>query len=106
MEVYDVLPPTELTPEQHAEIASQIDLSGKVDKETGKGLSTNDLTDILKTNYNEAYGHSQSTHAPSDAQVNNISDVNAALLIGGQEINLHSHSGSGGLSQQQIEGLI
>lgn len=29
-------------------------LNGKVDKETGKGLSTNDLTDALKTKYDNA----------------------------------------------------
>ena len=38
------------------------DLSGKVDKISGKGLSTNDLTDALKTNYDTAYTHSQSSH--------------------------------------------
>ena len=38
------------------------DLSGKVDKISGKGLSTNDLTNALKTNYDTAYTHSQSSH--------------------------------------------
>lgn len=33
-------------------------LNGKVDKETGKGLSTNDLTATLKGNYDAAYTHS------------------------------------------------
>jgi hypothetical protein len=65
------------------------------------------LTTILKTNYDTAHIHSQTTHAPSNAQPNNISDINAGLLTGGQETNLHSHAGGGGgLSQQQIEGLI
>jgi hypothetical protein len=31
-------------------------LAGKVDKVSGKGLSENDLTDILKSNYDTAYG--------------------------------------------------
>lgn len=44
--------------------------STKVDKVTGKGLSTNDLTNELKTNYDTAYTHSQSSHAPSDAEKN------------------------------------
>jgi hypothetical protein len=34
-------------------------LNGKVDKIAGKGLSTNDLTNTLKTNYDTAYNHSQ-----------------------------------------------
>ena len=34
-------------------------LQGKVDKVEGKGLSTNDLTDILKNQYGAAYAHSQ-----------------------------------------------
>ena len=37
---------------------------------TYKTLSDNDLTDTLKGNYDNAYIHSQATHAPSDAQAN------------------------------------
>ena len=33
-------------------------LNGKVDKVSGKGLSTNDLTATLKGNYDAAYTHS------------------------------------------------
>lgn len=44
----------------------------KVDKETGKGLSTNDLTDALKADYDAAYTHSAAPHAPSDAEKNVI----------------------------------
>lgn len=47
-------------------------LDGKVDKITGKGLSTNDLTAALKSNYDAAYTHSTSTHAPSNAEKNII----------------------------------
>jgi hypothetical protein len=64
------------------------------------------LTTALKTNYDGAYTHSQATHAPSNAQAN--ADITKpeieAKLIG--EISTHSHAGGGGLSQQQIEGLI
>ena len=47
-------------------------VTNKVDKVTGKGLSTNDLTSTLKSNYDSAYTHSQSTHAPSTAEKNVI----------------------------------
>ena len=50
-------------------------LGTKVDKVEGKGLSTNDLTDSLKSNYDKAYTHSQSAHAPSNAQANVIETV-------------------------------
>ena len=46
--------------------------TSKVDKETGKGLSTNDLTDALKGNYDAAYTHSVAPHAPSNAEKNVI----------------------------------
>lgn len=52
------------------------DISGKVDKVTGKGLSTNDLTNALKSNYDNAYTHSQASHAPSNAEANVQSDWN------------------------------
>ena len=38
------------------------ELDSKVNVETGKGLSTNDLTDVLKENYDTAYTHSQQPH--------------------------------------------
>lgn len=47
-------------------------LDGKVDKVTGKGLSTNDLTTALKSHYDTAYTHSQTAHAPSNAERNVI----------------------------------
>jgi hypothetical protein len=50
-------------------------LNGKVDKVSGKGLSTNDLTNELKTHYDAAYTHSQAPHAPSDAERNVIISV-------------------------------
>ena len=50
-------------------------LNGYVAKEDGKGLSTNDLTTALKTNYDAAYTHSQADHAPATAQENVIEGV-------------------------------
>lgn len=40
--------------------------NSKVDKIEGKGLSENDLTGIMKNNYNLAYEHSLSTENPHD----------------------------------------
>lgn len=42
----------------------------KVDKVSGKDLSTNDLTTALKGNYDTAYTHSQASHAPANAERN------------------------------------
>lgn len=50
----------------------QADIDSKVDAVAGKGLSTNDLTATLKSNYDAAYTHSQQAHAPSDAEKNVI----------------------------------
>lgn len=50
-------------------------IDGKVDKVEGKGLSTNDLTDDLKANYDDSYEHSQAAHAPADAQANVIEKI-------------------------------
>lgn len=62
---------------QIAAEATRVDglLANKVDKVEGKGLSTNDLTDALKANYDAAYTHSQAAHAPADAQANIIESV-------------------------------
>lgn len=73
-------------------LTSHQDISGKVDKEEGKGLSKNDLTDILKSNYDNAYTHSQSSHAPTNAQKN--SDITKAEIeakLTGQ-ITSHTHA--------------
>lgn len=50
-------------------------LNGKVDKVSGKGLSTNDLTNELKGHYDAAYTHSIAAHAPADAEKNVIISV-------------------------------
>lgn len=47
-------------------------ITKKVDKVSGKGLSTNDFTNDLKNNLKTAYDHSQSAHAPSNAEKNII----------------------------------
>ena len=41
----------------------------------GKGLSTNDLTDTLKADYDAAYTHSQADHCPADAEENVIASI-------------------------------
>ena len=66
-------------------------LGKKVDKVDGKGLSTNDLTNALKSNYDAAYTHSQAAHAPSNAQANIIEKVNVdgkALTITNKAVNI------------------
>lgn len=66
--------------DSHNHVISNIDtlqdvLDAKVDVVDGKGLSTNDLTSALKSNYDTAYTHSQSEHAPSNAERNIIVSV-------------------------------
>lgn len=66
-------------------------LANKVDKVEGKGLSTNDLTNELKANYDAAYTHSQAAHAPSNAQANVIESVKVngtALTITDKAVNV------------------
>ena len=60
-----------------SKIKSYVDagLNNKVTAVTGKTLTTNDLTDTLKNNYDAAYTHSTSAHAPSGAQVNVIEGI-------------------------------
>lgn len=52
---------------------------------------TNDLTDTLKSNYDSAYTHSQSTHAPSNAQANVLEAVKVngvAQTISNKAVNI------------------
>lgn len=65
-----------LPPPQLAQKINEI-IDEKVDVVDGKGLSTNDLTNELKTNYDSAYTHSTTPHAPSDAEKNVNPDWNA-----------------------------
>jgi hypothetical protein len=46
----------------HSPGSDNQDLSGLEPKQSGKSLSTNDLTAELKTNYDTAYSHSQVSH--------------------------------------------
>ena len=86
-------------------LTSHQDLSNYVQKETGKGLSTNDLTTILKQNYDNAYTHSQSTHAPANAQKNSdITKEEIETKLTGK-ISSHSHTNcvpTGGTSGQVL----
>lgn len=71
--------------------ASKTDLVNKVDKVKGKSLSTNDLTEELKSNYDSAYAHTQIAHAPSTAQKNSditLSEIEAKLV---GNITTHTH---------------
>lgn len=66
-------------------------LANKVDKVEGKGLSTNDLTNELKGQYDAAYAHSQAAHAPVDAQANVIESVKVngtALTVTGKAVDI------------------
>ena len=63
-------------------------LAGKVSTEAGKGLSTNDLTNELKTQYDTAYTHSQAAHAPTDAEKNVI----IAVTFNGQAATIDPES--------------
>ncbi|MBQ0090683.1 MAG: hypothetical protein KBT27_15260 [Prevotellaceae bacterium] len=60
--------------------------TSKVDKVSGKGLSTNDLTTALKNNYDAAYTHSQANHAPSDAEKNII----VGIQTNGSDVTVNS----------------
>ena len=74
-------------------------IGGKVDKVTGKGLSTNDLTDTLKSNYDTAYTHSQSAHAPNNAQKN--SDITKSEIEAKLTGNITTHTHSQYLTEHQ-----
>ena len=65
--------------------------NSKVDKVTGKSLTTNDLTNDLKANYDSAFDHSVSNHARVDATLTQKSATNGNVLINGTEINVYTH---------------
>lgn len=67
------------------------EVSNKVDKIAGKGLSTNDLTTALKSNYDTAYTHSQSDHARTDATKVEASTTNGNIKINGAETTVYIH---------------
>ena len=76
-ETMDTLEELAAAIEAHQDVTDAINaaIGNKVDKVEGKGLSTNDLTNTLKSNYDAAYTHSQSAHAPSNAERNVIVGV-------------------------------
>ena len=73
-ETLDTLEEVAAAIEAHQDVTDALNaaIGNKVDKVSGKGLSTNDLTAALKSNYDAAYTHSQSAHAPSNAERNVI----------------------------------
>jgi hypothetical protein len=59
---------------------------------TDQGLDTGGINAVTAAQAKAGYTHSGVAHAPSGAQVNNISDVNATDLTDGGTTNLHSHA--------------
>lgn len=71
--------------------------SKKVDVVAGKGLSTNDLTNELKANYDAAYTHSTTPHAPAEAQANVIESIKVngvVQAVSNKAVNLVIEAGS------------
>lgn len=68
-----------MSDEEHEKLRNALtehqSLEGYVQKVPGKGLSTVDLTEELKAEYDEAYTHSRMAHAPADAERNVITSV-------------------------------
>lgn len=64
---------------------------GKIDKEDGKSLSTNDYTDSDKKNLSTAYEHSQVAHARTDATKVEKSTTNGNIKINGNETAVYTH---------------
>ena len=84
-------------------------LESKVDKVNGKGLSTNDLTNALKANYDAAATHAQSSHAPAGAQVNVIESVKVdgtALSITNKAVNIDTSTIFTAITNDEIDQLI
>ena len=80
------------------EFINEVDLTDYVTKEEMPTV-TNDLTDELKSNYDDAYTHSQSTHAPIDAQKN--SDITKAEIEAKLTGNIESHTHNQYLTEHQ-----
>ena len=84
-------------------------LDSKVEKVDGKGLSTNDLTTALKSNYDAAYTHSISEHAPAQAQENVIESVKVdgtALSITNKAVNIDTSTIFTAITNDEIDQLI
>jgi len=63
--------------------------TSKVDKETGKGLSTNDLTDALKAHYDAAYTHSQNAYTKSEVYTK--TEVDEMIAEAGGDVDLSGY---------------
>jgi hypothetical protein len=97
-------PPGELTQQQLQYIISQIpptDISGKVDKETGKALLA--ITEAEKIH--SPGSDNQDLSGKQDVLVSgtNIKTINGTSILGSGNLPIE---GGSGLTQQQIEGLI
>ena len=91
--------PSTFTPSSHKHNKSEITDFPKIP------TVTNDLTTTLKQNYDNAYAHSQSTHAPANAQKNSdITKEEIETKLTGK-ISSHSHANcvpTGGTSGQVL----
>ena len=86
-----------VTENQNAIDAIEAAITNKVDKIKGKELSTNDLTDALKNDYDSAVEHMNSQHAPVNAQENVIESISVngiSQQIINKNIDLPSYSPS------------
>ena len=100
--------------EEHSELmvyrseVTDVVFSGSYDDLTNKPTIptvTNDLTNALKSNYDTAYTHSQSAHAPSNAQKN--SDITKAEIEAKLTGNITTHTHSQYLtSHQSLDGYV
>ena len=84
-------------------------LESKVDKVNGKGLSTNDLTNALKANYDAASTHAQSSHAPAGAQVNVIESIKVngtALPVSNKAVEIETEDLAEALTNEEIDAII
>lgn len=84
-------------------------LDNKVDKVTGKGLSTNDLTATLKEHYDVAYTHAQSSHAPTGAQANVIESIKVdgtALTVTNKSVNINSSAIVTAITNTEIDTML
>ena len=94
--------PSEYITETELEAKGYSTFSGSYNDLTNKPTIptvTNDLTNILKSNYDTAYTHSQSAHAPSNAQKN--SDITKAEIEAKLTGNITTHTHSQYLTSHQ-----
>ena len=66
----------------------------KVDKVSGKALSTNDLTNDLKATYDAAFQHSIAPHANIDSTKTEASSANGCIKINNGDVVVYTHPGT------------